>query len=120
MNKCDLCTQVMEYNEPLNLSVKKKPIAVVTPSSTNKCDAGSEAGSESSDIIHTDDTNERIDGTSSPEDPHDTDTINIRTAPLANSNERAACNNNTNDTILPVTYQTVETDCIAHQSPPNI
>lgn len=111
MKTCDLCTRVMEYNEPLNLSVKKKPIAVVTPSSTNKCDAGSEAGSESSDILHTDDTNERIDDTSSPnEDPNDTDSINIRTTPLANSNERAACNNNSNDTISPVTYQTIDTD----------
>lgn len=93
----------MEYNEPLNLSVKKKPIAVVTPSSTNKCDAGSEAGSESSDIIHTDDTNERIDDTSSPNgEPNETDDVNIRTTPLANSDDRASCNNNSNDTILTV------------------
>lgn len=31
MTKC-----IMEFNEPLNLSIKKRPVAVVTPSSSNK------------------------------------------------------------------------------------
>lgn len=93
----------MEYNEPLNLSVKKKPIAVVTPSSTNKCDVGSEAGSECSDLIHTDDTNERIEDTSSPNgEPNETDDMTVRTTPLTNLDDRTSCTNNSNDTSLTV------------------
>lgn len=30
----------MEYNEPLNLSIKKKPIAVVIPSSSSSSNKG--------------------------------------------------------------------------------
>lgn len=92
----------MEYNEPLNLSIKKKPIAVVTPSSSNKVDAAS-GTTHSSDInIHADETNERLDSTSPNGDPNETNDMS-RTTSLPNSDESIAiCNNNANEITISV------------------
>lgn len=35
-SKLPMTKYIMEFNEPLNLSIKKRPVAVVTPSSSNK------------------------------------------------------------------------------------
>lgn len=82
----------MEYNEPLNLSIKKKPIAVVTPSSSasNKVDAAASSGSVSNDV---DDPSEHLD-TSSLSGVNESDSMN-RSSPLANADDTNACHNAT-------------------------
>lgn len=65
----------MEYNEPLNLSIKKKPIAVVIPSSSNK-----------------DDANERLD-TASPSGINESDDTNRSSPSIAIPDDTNACNN---------------------------
>lgn len=80
----------MEYNEPLNLSIKKKPIAVVTPSSSasNKLDVVGSFGSASNDA---DDPIERLD-TSSPSGVNESDNMN-QTSPVPNIDDTSACHN---------------------------
>ncbi|XP_055317461.1 putative uncharacterized protein DDB_G0277255 isoform X2 [Sitodiplosis mosellana] len=82
----------MEYNEPLNLSIKKKPIAVVTPSSSasNKLDVAGSSGSASNDA---DDPNERLD-TSSPSGVNERDNMN-QSSPVPNIEDTSACRNAT-------------------------
>lgn len=89
----------MEYNEPLNLSVKKKPIAVVIPSSStsnNKVDGTGSSVSISNDA---DDPNERLDTLSSPSGGiHDNDNLN-RSTPLPHLDETNICHNATIDMV---------------------
>lgn len=77
----------MEYNEPLNLSIKKKPIAVVTPSSSNKVDIGGSSGSISNDA---DDPSEHLD-TSSPSGVNESDNMNQSSPPVPNTDDTNAC-----------------------------
>ncbi|XP_031621993.1 putative mediator of RNA polymerase II transcription subunit 26 isoform X2 [Contarinia nasturtii] len=77
----------MEYNEPLNLSIKKKPIAVVTPSSSNKVDIGGNFGSVSNDA---DDPSEHLD-TSSPSGVNESDNMNQSSPPVPNTDDTNAC-----------------------------
>lgn len=80
----------MEYNEPLNLSIKKKPIAVVTPSSSasNKVDVTGSSRSTSNDA---DDPSEHLD-TSSLSGVNESDSMN-RSSPVPNTDEINACHN---------------------------
>lgn len=81
----------MEYNEPLNLSIKKKPIAVVTPSSSsasNKVEM-SAAGSSGSTSNDADDPSENLD-TPSPSGVNESDNMN-RSSPITNPEEINIC-----------------------------
>lgn len=80
----------MEYNEPLNLSIKKKPIAVVTPSSSssNKVDVAGSSGSTNNDA---DDPSERL-NTSSPNGVNESDNMNQSSA-VPNTDDINACHN---------------------------
>lgn len=86
----------MEYNEPLNLSIKKKPIAVVTPSSSasNKVDIGGSSGSISNDA---DDPSDRLE-TSTPIGVNESDSMN-HSSPVPNPEELNACHNATTDSV---------------------
>lgn len=66
----------MEYNEPLNLSIKKKPIAVVIPSSSS----------------NKDDANERLD-TTSPTGLNESDDTNRSSPSVTVAEETSLCNN---------------------------
>lgn len=93
----------MEYNEPLNLSVKKKPIAVVIPSSSttnNKVDGTGSAGSIISNDA--DDPNERLDTLSSPSGGggiNDNDNLTNRSTPVTHLDETNTCHNATTDLV---------------------
>lgn len=92
----------MEYNEPLNLSVKKKPIAVVIPSSStsnNKVDGTAGTGTISGSISNdADDPSERLDTSSSPSGGiHDNDNVN-RSSPVPHLDE-TKCHNATIDLV---------------------
>lgn len=94
----------MEYNEPLNLSVKKKPIAVVIPSSsaTNKVDGTT--GSSGSISNDANDASERVDAflSSSPSGGmNDGDNIN-RSTPLPHPDDANACHNATTIDLVSV------------------
>lgn len=83
----------MEYNEPLNLSIKKKPIAVVTPSSSasNKLDVAGSSGSASNDA---DDAIERLDSSSPSGGVNESDNMN-QSSPVPNIDDASACHNAT-------------------------
>lgn len=84
----------MEYNEPLNLSIKKKPIAVVTPSSSapSKVDGAGSSGSISNDA---DDPSDHLDA-STLSGVNESDIMN-RSTPMPNPEEINACHNATID-----------------------
>lgn len=85
----------MEYNEPLNLSIKKKPIAVVTPSSSapSKVDGAGSSGSISNDA---DDQSDHLDTSSGV--MNESDNMN-RSTPVPNPDEINACHNATTDSV---------------------
>lgn len=91
----------MEYNEPLNLSVKKKPIAVVIPSSStanNKVD-GTGTGSSGSISNDADDPSERLDTSASPSGGmNDNDNVN-RSTPMPHLDDTNTCHNATIDLV---------------------
>lgn len=91
----------MEYNEPLNLSVKKKPIAVVIPSSSttnNKVD-GTGTGSSGSLSNDADDPSERLDTSASPSGGlNDSDNVN-RSTPMPHLDDTNTCHNATIDLV---------------------
>lgn len=86
----------MEYNEPLNLSIKKKPIAVVTPSSSapNKVDGAGSSGSISNDA---DDPSDRLD-IATPTGVNDSDNMS-RSSPVPHLDEINACHNASTDSV---------------------
>lgn len=83
----------MEYNEPLNLSIKKRPIAVVPPSSTSLNNIDSQPVTNISDDLF----NIKASGTPSP----DQDTIHSRATTLPSTATSATFTSSTQRTHSP-------------------